>query len=183
MLAALTAALTLAVLLTQEIGTATINSMHDRAKAQSDACAIDGGKATKEYEFSRGSTEWTSITMKCKGGKSDGWTCVNTPSKTECTRPLTRPEESPYGDVPGGGTNAPASENDPYGGTATGGTYATDGSAADGGQTSSQDSGTVAAEEAPAPPYPYRTQGEAEEDTAPITPVQSRRISSGDEEL
>lgn len=93
------APLALILALTAAIGhygsTDAMGSMKARAQAQSNYCTVDGGKAEITIEYSpvfEGAV--IKITMKCKGGKSDGWTCVNTVDKKDCTNPLVRPTET-----------------------------------------------------------------------------------------
>lgn len=82
-------------------------SIASRVQAQRDNCELGGG-ALEETSTAFGST----IT-KCKGGKEDGYTCVNTAQSTDCHKGLVRPEqdvnsgptdgvfEEPTGPLPG----------------------------------------------------------------------------------
>ena len=87
--------LLVALLLAQSAAAEVKGSAKQRADGQSDFCTADGGIAEITFEYSpvfKGVI--IKATMKCKGGKSDGWECTNTPTDTTCTNPLVRTPET-----------------------------------------------------------------------------------------
>jgi hypothetical protein len=96
---ALAAALALGLMLVQAAGAETTYitgvSMEQRQAGQRDICKLEGGTSFEStYSYTTAGTV-NGITTTCHGGKNDGYTCVNTPSMTSCSKPFTRPEESP----------------------------------------------------------------------------------------
>lgn len=84
-----------ALLLAQSAAAEVKGSAKQRADGQSDFCTADGGTAEITFEYSpvfKGVI--IKATMKCTGGKSDGWECTNTPTNTTCTNPLVRAPET-----------------------------------------------------------------------------------------
>jgi hypothetical protein len=71
-------------------------SIAERVQNQRDICELGGGtlEATN--------TAFGSTITKCKGGKEDGYTCVNTAPSTDCHKGLVRPEQDPFTPPTGG---------------------------------------------------------------------------------
>jgi hypothetical protein len=84
-----------ALFLAQSVAAEVKGSAKQRADRQSDFCTVDGGTAEITFEYSP-VFEGVVIkaTMKCTGGKSDGWECTNTPTDTTCADPLVRAPET-----------------------------------------------------------------------------------------
>jgi hypothetical protein len=82
-------------------------SIAERVQNQRDNCELGGGTLEET------NTAFGSTITKCKGGKEDGYTCVNTAQSTNCHKGLVRPDqdvnsgptdgvfEEPTGPLPG----------------------------------------------------------------------------------
>lgn len=71
-----------------------------RVQAQKDYCQIDGGT------FTQTKTPFGATITNCTGGGGGLGKCVNMEKFTDCSKPLTRPPDGPYGPAPSTGTNA-----------------------------------------------------------------------------
>jgi hypothetical protein len=103
-IAVILVAITLLVLMAQQGSSAPVKaqgSIASRVQAQTDSCTVEGGTIEVRYEYSPVfSGAVTKATTTCKGGSDDGYTCVNTASITDCSRPLVRPTQPPFAGLP-----------------------------------------------------------------------------------
>lgn len=76
-------------------------SIKSRVQAQTDNCTSQGGQIEVSYEYSKVfSGAVTSATTTCKGGTDDGYTCTNTSTTTDCSKPFVQPTQAPFGGLP-----------------------------------------------------------------------------------
>ena len=86
-------------------------SVAERTEAQRELCKIGGGtQAVLDGPNGGNITE-------CKGGDSDGWTCINTKKASRCAMQRTNPPTKPGGTIP----DQPLQPADPTGGEPSGG--------------------------------------------------------------
>lgn len=67
--------------------------MDDRISGFRDECRLFGGKPSTHYDFGLDG-EVASARSSCEGGATNGWTCTETPTTYDCSRPLIAPTES-----------------------------------------------------------------------------------------
>ena len=201
-LAALAAVVMLSVLLAQTAaaGTTTVRtSLFNTVKNSFSACSGSGGTFEVKWQGPPGKETGATVTCTNTDGGGGDFECTFTAvpkgTSVSCTKPFTRPEEPPYGDVPGGGTNAPAPVDDPRtegGGVIIGtGTYAQDGGQpttgqydggldfGDGGQATTGSSAPVdtVEDEGPTTVEPVEPEVVAEDEE--VTPFEYRRDRGG----
>ena len=72
-----------------------------RVQTQANNCTAGGGQIETSYTYSKVfSGAVTSATTTCKGGSDDGYTCTNTSTTTDCSKPFVQPTQAPFGGLP-----------------------------------------------------------------------------------